>query len=392
MSNPVESSKNPLKLRLKEAPSRSGVYFWRDLAGQVLYVGRATNLKNRLSQYFQKDIDPRIAEMVATAASLNWLETETLLEAIILEAQQIKKYWPKYNVRDRDNRSFVYIVISRGDYPKPIIVRGQDLKKFPKDRVHVFGPYQSQTLVTTALRLIRHVFPWSNCVPGSGQACFDYQIGLCPGACIGAINPRDYQRNINHLILLLNGKRQLLLKRLAKENPAQALALKHLQDVSLLTCEDNLGELKVNRIEGYDISHLNGQEAYGSMVVFIDGEADKAEYRLFKIKNAPGGDDERALAEVLLRRFAHKDWAVPDLIMIDGGSPQISFLSRILAANNINYSLVGISKFGGDKIVLARGIKNNFKELTANIKPTLLKVREEAHRFANYGRKKKLKI
>jgi excinuclease ABC subunit C len=391
MSSLVKPLKNPLKLRLKETPSQPGVYFWRDLAGQVLYVGRATNLKNRLSQYFQKDIDPRIAEMVATAASLNWLETETLLEAIILEAQQIKKYWPKYNVRDRDNRSFVYIVIPRGDYPKPIIVRGQDLKKFPEERAHIFGPYQSQTLVTAALRLIRRVFPWSNCVPGSGRACFDYQIGLCPGACIGAISPRDYQRNINRLILLLSGKRQLLLKRLAKENPAQALALKHLQDVSLLTREDNLGELKVNRIEGYDISHLNGQEAYGSMVVFTDGEADKAEYRLFKIKNAPGGDDERALAEVLLRRFAHKDWAAPDLIMIDGGSPQISFLSRLLAANNINYPLVGISKFGGDKLVLARGAKNNFKELTANMKPTLLKVREEAHRFANYGRKRSLK-
>ena len=377
-----------LKSKLKEIPSQPGVYFWLDKEEQVLYVGRATSLKNRLSQYFQKDIEPRIAEMVATARNLRWLVCDSLLEAIILEAKYIKEYWPKYNVVDRDNRSFLYVVIPGGDYPKPIIVRGQDLKKFPESKAKVFGPYQSRTLLSNALRLIRPIFPWSNCVPKSGKACFDYQIGLCPGACIETITPAVYKKNINNLILLLSGERTRLLKKLAKENPVQAKALKHLQDVSLLAREDNLKEKKLSRIEGYDISHLNGQEAYGSMVVFSGGEADKNKYRLFKIKEAPSGDDERALTEVLLRRLKHKEWPSPELIMIDGGTPQISFISRELAKININIPLVGISKFGGDKLVFARGASANFKELAKNIKPTLLKLREEAHRFANHGRKR----
>ena len=186
----------------------------------------------------------------------------------------------------------------------------------------------------------------------------------------------------------LGAGKTTLIKKLLKENPNQAKALKHLQDVSLLTREDNLNEKKLSRIEGYDISHLNGGESYGSMVVFSGGEADKNEYRLFKIKDAPRGDDERALTEVLLRRLAHKEWAIPDLIMIDGGSPQISFISRELSKNNITIPIVGISKFGGDKLVFPRGANSNFKDLAKNLKPTLLKLREEAHRFANYGRKR----
>lgn len=382
------AANHPLKSKLQEIPNQPGVYFWLDKNKTVLYVGRATSLKNRLSQYFQKDIESRIAEMVLTATDLKWTVCDSLLEAIILEAKNIKEHWPKYNIVDRDNRSFLYIVIPNGDYVKPIIIRGQDLKKFPESKAKVFGPYQSRTLLSNALRLIRPIFPWGNCVPKSGKACFDYQIGLCPGACIEAISPAEYKKNINNLIMLLSGERTRLIKKLLKENPNQAKALKHLQDVSLLTREDNLKEKKLSRIEGYDISHLNGGESYGSMVVFSGGEADKNEYRLFKIKDAPKGDDERALTEVLLRRLAHKEWTLPEIIMIDGGKPQISFISRELAKNNINIPLVGISKFGGDKLVFVSGVSTNFKELAKNIKPTLLKVREEAHRFANYGRKR----
>lgn len=108
---------NSLKEKSKLAPQAPGVYFWLDEKGEVLYVGRATSLKNRLSQYFQKNIEARIAEMVSTAKSIRWEKTETLLEAIILEAKEIKRYWPKYNVRDRDNRSFIYVVISSGILP-----------------------------------------------------------------------------------------------------------------------------------------------------------------------------------------------------------------------------------------------------------------------------------
>lgn len=377
-----------LKDKLKTVPKKPGVYFWLDKAGTVLYVGRATSLKNRLSQYFQKNISPRIAEMVASAHDIKFEVTDTLLEAIILEAKNIKQFWPKYNIVDRDDRSFIYVVIPKTEFAKPIIVRATDLKKFPASRAKVFGPYQSFYLLQSALRLIRRIFPYGNCIPHTGKACFDYQIGLCPGGCIDAISVQDYQKNINNIALLLSGEKKRLTAKLMKENPDKIKALQHLQDVSLLTREDNLGEHKINRLEGYDISHHAGKESYGSMVVFENGEAAKREYRLFKIKEAAGGDDERALSEVLLRRFKHTEWPMPDIIMIDGGSPQISFLTKIFTANNINVPMVGISKFGGDKLVFTPKTKKEIRDLADNIKPTLLKLREEAHRFANYGRKR----
>lgn len=381
-----------LKDVARSAPKTPGVYFWRDNKGKVIYVGRATSLRNRLGQYFQKDIPSRTREMVELADDLSYQESDTLLQAIIMEAYYIKKYWPKYNVKDRDNRSFIYIVIPKTDYPKPIIIRGHELKRFPEEKNRIFGPYQSQMTVRNALKLIRRVFPYGTCTPNSGKACFDYQIGLCPGSCIGAISKTEYQKNIRNIVMLLSGQKERLIKKLSKNNPDQAKALAHLQEVSLLSKDDDLAEKKINRIEGYDISHFQGKESYGSMVVFSNGEADKDQYRLFKIKEAKPGDDEAALKEMFLRRFSHTEWSEPDIIMIDGGSPQISYMSKVFSENNIKTPIIGISKFSGDILVFPKGTSQSFKDMAKTIKPTLLKAREEAHRFANYGRKRGSKI
>ena len=377
-----------IKNQVKNAPRQPGVYFWRNKAGQVIYVGRAVNLKARLSQYLHGQRAKKTVEMVNSAAEVAYEPTDTLLEAVILEAQKIKEYWPKYNIIDRDDRSFVYLVIPRGEYPRPVIIRGKDLRRFPSSQAEVFGPYQSYYLLRLALRLIRKVFPYSTCAPKTGRACFDYQIGLCSGACLGTISASEYQKNIKKISLLLSGNSRRLAGKLSKENPAQLKALKQIQDVALLQKEGNLGETKVNRLEGYDISHFQGKESYGAMVVFENGEPVKDEYRLFKIKEAPAGDDERALAEVLRRRFKHAEWPRPDLIMIDGGSPQISFLAKFFDEHNISVPIVGISKFSGDKLVYRQKTDKAWKELAENIKPTLLKLRNEAHRFANFGRQR----
>ncbi len=373
---------------LKKIPAKPGIYFWLDKNKKVLYVGRASNLKNRLKQYFQKNISRRITEMVSQAYSIKYQKTDTLLEAVILEAKNIKKYWPKYNIVDRDDRSFIYVIITRDIYPQLLIVRGTNLKKFSTKNLKIFGPYQSFHLLQTALGLIRQIFPYSTCKHNSGHPCFNYQIGLCPGVCIDAISPKDYQKNIKNIILLLGGEHKRLAKKLMANNPDKLQALKHIQDVSLLTREDNLQEIRVNRLEGYDISHHQGKESYGAMVVFEQGKSVPAQYRLFKIKTAPPGDDERALSEILLRRFKHQEWPRPELIIIDGGKPQINFLSHIFTANNISIPLIGISKLGGDRLVFLPKTKKTLRELANNIKPTLLKIREEAHRFANYGRKR----
>ena len=388
-----EPAKRPdLASKLKEkanlAPKKPGVYFWLGKNQEILYIGRATNLNSRLKQYFQKNIEARIAEMVSKAINLKFEESDNLLEAIILEAKYIKKYWPKYNVRDRDDRSFIYLVLAKTDFAKPLIIRGRDLGKFKSKKVDIFGPYQSFYLLQSALRLIRRIFPYSLCRIGSGKACFDYQIGLCPGACVNKISAKDYRKNIESIRLLLSGNKKILIRKLIKDNPAQLNGLKHLQDVSLLEREGDLNQSQAFRLEAYDISHHSGKESYGSMVVFENGEANKNEYRLFKIKEAPEADDERALLEVLNRRLKHEEWPRPDLILIDGGSPQISFLTRALKQKNINLTFVGISKYGGDKIIFSSDTKKEKRLLIENLKPVLLKAREESHRFANFGRRR----
>lgn len=373
-----------LAKQAKKLPLSPGVYLFKDRKGGVLYVGKAASLRRRVSSYFQKKAGPRAAEMVASASKIDFQKTDSVLEALILEANLIKKYWPKYNVKDRDDRSFIYIIITKTDFTKPVIVRARELSKFPAGKARVFGPYQSLHLIKTALKIIRKIFPYGLCRPGQGRPCFDYQIGLCPGACVGKISAGDYQKNIDDLVLFLRGEKKRLLKKLKKENPEKIPALRHVQDVALISNDQQLttNNRQQMRIEGYDVSHLTGKETYGSMVVFAGGKPDKNEYRLFKIKEAPANDDLRALEEVVVRRLSHREWPFPDLIMIDGGRPQVNFISKILRDKNINVPIVGISKFAGDILVFPPKTKKNIKELSAGIKETLLEAREEAHRFA----------
>ena len=381
-----------LKNQAKKLPLSPGVYRWLDGKGGILYIGRATSLRKRVLQYFRPDLDPRIAEMVSLAKQIKFEKTDTLLDAIILEANMIKKYWPKYNVRDRDDRSFSYVVVPKTDYAYPLVVRQREIKKFPIRENQIFGPYQNQYLIKNALKLIRRIFPYGTCRANSGKPCFDYQIGLCPGKCIGEISREDYNQNIKNILLLFQGKKQRLLAKLKKDHPEKIAALEHLQEAQLIT-RDELGEqLAVNRIEAYDISHLSGKETYGAMAVFTGGQPDKDEYRLFKIKTAQAADDLAALSEVVNRRFHHPEWPRPDVILIDGGRPQIFQIAKELKALNIVLPLAGISKLAGDELVYPAGTAKVIKDLISNIKPTLQRARDEAHRFANRGRKMGTKL
>lgn len=389
----IDKSSNLLNMRLfkkaKRFPSTPGVYEFIGKNNEVLYVGRAINLKRRILNYFQKTLDPRIREMVVLAKNIKFIKTQNHLEAIILEANLIKKYWPKYNVKDRDDRSFVYVVFPKTEFSKPLIIRQKELEKFSPRNAHIFGPYQSSHLIRSALKIIRRIFPYSLCAINSSKTCFDYQIGLCPGACVSKISAKDYQKNINNIILFLSGKKKELLKKLKKENPKQIRALNHIQDVSLLEGL-NAGNY-AGRIEGYDISHLSGKETVGSMVVFTNAMPDKDQYRIFKIKSAPAGDDLRALTEVLERRLNHREWQYPDLFVIDGGKPQLDFVKKVFQESKIQIPFLGISKFQNDKLVIPKNFSKNLKELVQINKKLLLQVRDEAHRFANsFGRRKRV--
>lgn len=384
-----------LKNQSKKLPDEPGVYLFLDKKGSILYVGRATSLRKRVESYFRNDIDPRIKEMVGLAEKIKHIVAENILETFILEANLIKKHWPKYNVREKDDRSFVYVVIAKTDYPKPIIARGKNLKNFPTgDSARIFGPYKSFRIAGEILKIARRVFPYGICKPNQGKPCFHYQIGLCPGACIGVISKKDYQKNIKNLILFLSGDKKRLLKNLMKDNPKQVESLKHIQDASLLIKEENLGEKtgKLNRLEAYDISHFAGKETFGAMVVFVGGEESKDDYRIFKIKNASPSDDLGALKEMIERRLKHKEWSFPDLMVIDGGRPQVLAVFRVLRENSVNIPIVGISKLQNDKLVFPFGTKKSFQELAEVSKNILLNARNEAHRFANFARKRRSRV
>lgn len=196
----IISALEKLRKISKKFPASPGVYFFLNKNKKPIYIGRAGSLKRRITSYFRA-ADFRIKEMVESAKGLKFQKTKTLLEAIILEANLIKKYWPKYNIVDRDDSTFSYLIILKGSYPKVLIVRESDIKKYGMGKAKIFGPYQSQRLLRIALNLVRRIFPFSYCAPNQGKPCFDYQIGLCPGICVGKITPAEYRKNIDNLIM-----------------------------------------------------------------------------------------------------------------------------------------------------------------------------------------------
>jgi len=388
-----EDPVSKIKKRSKTFPNLPGVYFFLDKNKKPIYIGRAGSLKKRIASYFRTK-DPRIAEMVGSAKGLKFEKTKTLLEAIILEANLIKKYWPKYNIVDKDNTSFDYLVILKGKYPKVLMVRGREIEKYGVMNAKIFGPYQSFRLLRTALSLVRRIFPFGKCVPNQGKPCFDHQIGLCPGICVGAISSKDYKKNIDNIILFFSGQKKRLLKKLKKQNPEKIEALEHINDVSLLQGSDSVlsqnREGIYSRIEGYDISHLSGKNPVGAMVVFERGEKNPAQYRLFKIKNIKNGknySDTDMLKEVLDRRLNHKEWSFPGIVFVDGGTNQVRAAKEILNKRNVFVPVVGLAKIGGhsasaymsDKLIIANTKRSN-RDLLIASKKIFQEVRNEAHR------------
>ena len=409
------SSFEKLLKKSRKFPNSPGIY-WFSKKKKRIYIGKAGSLKKRISSYFRAS-DPRIKIMVSEAENIYFKKTNSVLEAVILEANFIKKYFPKYNIREKDDRSFVYLVISKDKFPKIFIARGRETEKYG-GKNNIFGPYQSYHILKTALYLARKIFQFGNCRPArlaeapakrvgdlpkgdKLKPCFDYQIGLCPGICIGAVNSKEYAANIKNLILFFKGEHRRLFKELKKENPEKIFALKHVEDIALITANKVLSSAS-QRIEGYDISHFGGKEPVGAMVVFSGGRADNKEYRLFKIKNAKNNFDDLAmLKEILERRLNHNEWRKPDIILIDGGKNQVKMAKKVLAEQNIFIPIVGIAKIlghsgsaaVGDKLFL-ENTKPRMKKLLLNSKILFQQVRNEAHRFAIsfQKRQRKLKI
>lgn len=403
----------------KSLPETPGVYKMKGSDGNIMYVGKAGNLRRRVGSYFERPHDVRIQTLVSKIKSIDIEQTDTALEALILEAELIKTLTPPFNVREKDDKSFLFIEIPKEKFPRVLLVRGKGTVASSTGTGKQFGPFTSASSVREALRILRRIFPWSTHDPEEigtfKRPCFNYELGLCPGTCIGAITQEDYAKNINHLKLFLEGKKKAVLRSLEKDMKAmskkeefekadklrrQIFALQHIRDIALIADNETLvmgaSPLRSGyRIECYDISNISGTSAVGSMVVFEDGEANKNEYRKFKIKSVFQPNDVGMLKEVLERRFAHAasasgtvnkeasgsrskaQWRMPDLVLVDGGLAQVNMARRVLLQAQLKIPILGIAK----------GPRRDRNDIIGLIpkgvhKETLIKARDEAHRFA----------
>lgn len=382
-------------------------------------MGKAKNLKNRVSSYFRGEHNLKTTKLVAEIADLDWREVETELDALFLESEMIKRYMPRFNILLRDDKTASWVRIGLNEEVPYVGF----VKNPLDDGAEYFGPFYSATQVKTALRVLRRAFPYFT-AKNLPKSSLNKNLGLEPVA-----NDEKYRADLRKLMSYLRGNRKIIVKEIEKEMKMAAKsydfenatilrnqlnALKSLdqkpifssaefvdisRDAGLVGLKNILDLDKIpRRIEAYDISHTGGKNVVGSMVVFSNGLADKREYRKFKL-SVDKNDDFAAMREVLTRRFSgrHKNWATPDLILIDGGEPQILAVAPILNLQKIPY--IGIAKnneeivYNGRRIVLhdknhnAGHAKNLIGERGKNDDIILLfqRIRDEAHRFAiNY--------
>ncbi|MCX6735467.1 MAG: GIY-YIG nuclease family protein [Candidatus Parcubacteria bacterium] len=383
--------------QIKKLPDTPGVYFFKDTRGTILYIGKATSLRDRVRSYFSKDIlttrGPIIAQMLDLAVKVDYEQTDSVLEALILEAELIRKYQPKHNTDLKDDKTWNYVVITKEEYPRVLLVRERVLE--PEKYAYFFGPFIHGGQLKEAMKIVRKIFSFRDtCTPNSGKPCFNAQIGLCPGVCSGAVSKKEYAKNIKNIALFFQGKKKSLIGKLEREMKTFAVkeefekanevkktifALSHIQDVSLLKRNNHLTVKPPSeiRIECYDVAHISGAFMVGVMTVVENGEPKKSEYRKFKIKGE-GVNDTKNLGEMLSRRLEHSEWPFPKMIIVDGGLAQKNVADRLLEKYGYTIPVLGVVK---DEHHRPRNIIGDQKLARLHEKEILLG-NSEAHRFA----------
>lgn len=390
-------------IRQRQIPDTPGVYFFNSKGG-VLYIGRATSLKSRVLSYFRDDVlhtrGPRIVDMVTRADDIKWKETNSVLEAIILEAELIKKHQPPANTEGKDGKSFNCVVITDEAFPQVLVVRKKDidfgkLTAYSLQLKASYGPFPQSGLLKDALKIIRRLFPYRDekCHPLQGKPCFNRQLGLCPGVCTGEISSLDYKKIISRLILFFEGKTQALERGLKREMMTYAKALnfekagevkrvlfglRHIQEVALLGREVELDSERARpqafRIEAYDVAHLGGKNMVGVMVAVENGVIKKTDYRTFNIRGFSEAHDVGALREVITRRLKHGEWPTPSLVVVDGNEVQRKVAVKLFK----KVSVVAVVKNERHRPERLLGDK----QLIKKYKRQILLANSESHRFS----------
>ncbi len=412
---------------IKNFPVNPGVYMFKNKNNETLYIGKAKNLKNRLTSYFSSDLLPRTAKMISQSVSVSVIEVASEFEALLLEAKLVHKYFPKYNIELKDDKSPLYIAISQDKYPRVLILRKSDLQLFEFKKI--YGPFTNSTDVKKVLKLSRKVFPFSQHKLGK-KGCIYSQIGLCDpcpsniesaqNKALRLILKTKYNKNIRNLTRFFNGEMNSIKRFLNREmkelsdknlfeeasailskikaidyitqpsvsvgafieNPNFADEVKEKEATHLLQILSKYIKniSKIERIECFDNAHLFGTKPTASMVTFTNGTPNKTFYRHFRLKRSKKFDDMDMMREVLKRRLLHlEDWGVPDLIIIDGGKPQVSVAAEVIG-NKIPF--VGLAK---QFETLVFKTENGFEEVRlkrGGARNLVQRIRDEAHRFA----------
>lgn len=400
-------------------PKQSGSYQFYNAEGTLIYIGKAVDLRSRVSSYWRTGTShtPAKARMVKEVAHIEWIVTESEIEALLLEANLIKKYQPYYNIDLRDDKRFYYIHISLEDE-----IPGVFLTRTIGKAGRYFGPFVSSLAVKETLKALRRIWPYCTMRRIQKKPCFYYQINRCLGPCGQKVSRKEYlDQVIKPLILFFEGKKQAIMRQW-KQTKKKFEKAGHIEEAAridylLKQMEYVLANTKIlsvaekyatdttelakvmglprvpDRIEGYDISNIFGKEAVGSLVVFRNGEPEKSQYRKFKIRLEKEIVDRKKgdvwmLEEMLERRF-NNDWPLPDLIIIDGGKAQLGVASRVLKRHQLAIPLIGITKGEGlrsakapDKLYFPGEAKALQLPLASPALHLIKRVRDEAHRFA----------
>ena len=404
------------QLLRKKLPDAPGVYFFLGARKQILYIGKATSVKNRVRSYFTDDIKEKrselIEKMVLEAKTLEHTTTDSVLEALILETNLIRTHKPIYNTRSKDDKSYNHLVITNEEFPRVLVVRGKDLTELFSDKEikYEFGPFTSGTLFREALKIVRKLFKFYDTKRPvgeekgkflKGKLDFNRQIGLYPTE----ENKEEYNRTIRHIRLFFEGKKQQVIKELEKDMMKLAkqekfeeahiikkriFALTHIQDIALIKDDNRMyRDNKRVRIEAYDVAHMGGKDMVGVMTVIESGEVAKDEYRKFKIKTLNDANDPAALKEVLERRLNHPEWPLPQIIVVDGSTAQKNAAEAVLRATGHVIPVVAVVKDDRHKPIRLIGQKH----LLELHQQSILYANAESHRFSiTYHRLKRDKI
>jgi excinuclease ABC subunit C len=417
--------------KTRTLPTGPGVYIFFNASQEVIYVGKAVNLRRRVLGYFQKTLeDGKTKKLVSDTSSFSYINVFSEVEALILEAELIKKYLPKYNINLKDDKSYIYVVIRQENgSEKVLLARRGDIK--PHDKV--FGPYPDARTTRSLLRLLRRVFPYRDCSEAKfskykklATPCLYGHIGLCPAPCSYPITSLSYSTNIRRLERFLRGQTNFLVSdvhksmraasklknyeeaasqrdlltnlnymqqtfRLPKEFMENPYLVEDIALQALTKLHEILPDLKAipARIECYDIANISGKSAACSMVVALHGKLTKSQYRKFKIKLLDTPDDYFMMREALTRRFLHETraklvpWGLPDLVVVDGGKGQVSVAIDVLERAGLDIPVIGLAKKRELIVIRKNGDYSEISLESDNEGLKLLqRLRDEAHRFA----------